>query len=401
MTINRAATGPRVLDDVRVLDFSGIIAGAYCTRMMADLGADVLKIEAPGGELMRHVAPMRGDHSTVFSALNSGKRCISLDLKKPEAVAICKRLVKRYDVVVENFSPGVMARLGLDFPTLRRENPALIMCSISGYGQTGPGAARPSFAPIVQAMSGFDLVTLDNQPDLKRPLNMGLPVADTTAAQQAFGATCAALYYRARTGIGQHIDIAMLDSLLSTMHRDFQAAFHHDSVDRLYGPLETQDGFVIMLPLSQRHFEELCSGIGRKDLLEDPRFGSVRSRLDNYNELMAETERWTRSRSSAEVLQALEKAHVPCAPYRSVTDAASDPQLAYRQMLTEIQDAAGPMTVPNSPFLYSETQAAVRPEVAGIGQHTAAVLRDELDFSTSEISELAGRGVVTLAADHA
>ena len=188
MTPNRAATGPRVLDDVRVLDFSGIIAGAYCTRMMADLGAEVLKVEPPGGEMMRQIAPMRGETSTVFSALNSGKRCIALDLKQPAAVDICKLLVASYDVVVENFSPGVMQRLGLDYAALREENPSLIMCSISGYGQDGPGAARPSFAPIVQAMSGFDLVTLHNQPSLNRPLNMGLPVADTTAAQQAFGA---------------------------------------------------------------------------------------------------------------------------------------------------------------------------------------------------------------------
>ncbi|MEQ8663701.1 MAG: CoA transferase, partial [Gammaproteobacteria bacterium] len=145
MENNRAAVGPRVLDDVRVLDFTGIIAGAYCTRMLADLGAEVLKVEPPGGEMMRHIAPLRGDTSTVFSALNSGKRSLVLDLKAAAAVDICKLLVTRYDVVVENFSPGVMARLGLDYAALREENPALVMCSISGYGQSGPGSARPAY----------------------------------------------------------------------------------------------------------------------------------------------------------------------------------------------------------------------------------------------------------------
>ncbi|MEQ8495159.1 MAG: CoA transferase, partial [Gammaproteobacteria bacterium] len=167
MENNRAAVGPRVLDDVRVLDFTGIIAGSYCTRMLADLGADVLKIEPPGGEMMRHIAPLRGDTSTVFSALNSGKRSLVLDLKSAAAVDICKLLVAHYDVVVENFAPGVMGRLGLDYETLREENPALVMCSISGYGQTGPGSARPAYAPIVQAMSGFEMVTLAAQPGLE------------------------------------------------------------------------------------------------------------------------------------------------------------------------------------------------------------------------------------------
>ncbi|MEQ8232717.1 MAG: CoA transferase, partial [Gammaproteobacteria bacterium] len=300
MENNRAAVGPRVLDDVRVLDFTGIIAGSYCTRMLADLGADVLKIEPPGGEMMRHIAPLRGDTSTVFSALNSGKRSLVLDLKSAAAVDICKLLVAHYDVVVENFAPGVMGRLGLDYETLREENPALVMCSISGYGQTGPGSARPAYAPIVQAMSGFEMVTLAAQPGLERPLNMGLPVGDTCAAQQAFGAICAALYYRARTGIGQYIDIAMFDSLLATMHRDFQSAFNPDVIERRYGPIAARDGYLMVMPLSQGQFADLCGVIGREDLRDDPRFATMRARFDNYNALMALAEDWSRTRTAAE-----------------------------------------------------------------------------------------------------
>ena len=389
----RAATGPRVFDDVRVLDFSAIIAGSYCTRMLADLGADVLKVEAPGGELMRHIAPLRGERSTVFAALNSGKRSMVLDLKRAEAVELCKRLVTRYDVVVENFSPGVMSRLGLDYATLSAINPALVMCSISGYGQSGPDAAQPAFAPIVQAVSGYELVYQHAQPGLQRPLNMGLPVADTTAALQAFGAIGAALYYRARTGVGQYIDIAMLDSLLATMHRDFQAAFNADPVDRVYGPIATRDGFVITMCLTQPQFEKLVLAIGRPDLREDPRFAAPRERFHHYNELLALTEEWSRTRTTAEALRALNQAGLPCGRYRRVAELADDAQLAHRAMLAQLDDGAGPLTVPNSPFLFSATHAAVRPQVAELGAHNREVLEGELGLDADAIESLAACGV--------
>jgi CoA:oxalate CoA-transferase len=388
---------PRVFDDVRVLDFTAIIAGAYCTRLLADLGADVLKIEPPDGELMRHIAPLRGDVSTVYSSLNSGKRSLSLDLKQAQAVDICKRLLKHYDVVVENFSPGVMARLGLDYESLRAVQPNLIMCSISGYGQSGPDAGRPAYAPIVQAMSGFDLVTLQNQPGLDRPLNMGLPVGDTTAALQAFGAINAALYYRARSGHGQYIDIAMQDSLLSTMHRDFQTAFHLDPQIRLYGPLKTLDGFVLMMPLSQVQFEGLLGCMGRMDLRDDPRFINLRIRFNHYNDLMAIAEAWASTRGSAEILRALEQAHVPCARYRSLEDLVDDPQLRHRGMITEITDAAGPLTVVNTPIHFSATSASVGPTVARIGEHNQQVLASELGLDATAIMALEAAGVIGTA----
>ena len=392
MNAMRAATGPRIFDNIRVLDFSAIIAGAYCTRMLADLGAEVLKIEPPGGELMRNIGPMRGEYSTVFSALNSGKRSLTLDLKQREAGALCKRLVANYDVVVENFSPGVMQRLGLDYASLREHNPQLVMCSISGYGQDGPQSGLPAFAPIVQALSGYELVNQFSQPGLQRPLNMGLPVADTTAALQAFGAISAALYYRQRTGIGQYIDIAMMDSLLSTMHRDFQVAFNPDPNLRVYGPLATNDGYIIAMPLSQPQFEKLALAIGRPDMLSDPRFITSRSRFEHYNDMMALTEAWTRERSAEEALRGLTAADVPCARYRRIGELADDAQLKHRDMLAEIHDGAGPLKVPNAPFLFSETHAAVRPEVAALGQHNDEVLRAELGLDDAAIAALRAAG---------
>ncbi len=389
----RANHGPRIFDDLRVLDFTAIIAGSYCTRMLADLGADVLKVEPPGGELMRHIGPMRGEFSTVFSALNSGKRSLKIDLKQAGAVDICKRLVAHYDVVVENFSPGVMQRLGLDYTSLRENNEKLVMCSISGYGQHGPAAGLPAFAPIVQALSGYELVNQLSQPGLERPLNMGLPVADTTAALQAFGAISAALYYRLRTGTGQYIDIAMMDSLVSTMHRDFQTAFNPDLNLRVYGPLATSDGYIVAMPLSQPQFVKLAQAIGRPEMLDDPRFTTSRARFEHYNELMALTEAWTCTRSADEALRGLTAADVPCARYRRIAELADDVQLMHRDMLVDIVDGAGPLKVPNTPFLFSATHAAVYPQVAALGAHNDSVLREELALNATEIETLTVAGV--------
>lgn len=394
MEANKNSTGPRVLDGVRVVDFTSVIAGPYCTRLMADLGAEVLKIEPPGGEFARHVPPMRQGVSAVYGQLNCGKKSISLDLKRPAAADIVKQLVRTYDVVVENFSPGVMARLGLDYGTLAQANPAVIMCSISGYGQTGPSAQRPAYAPVVQAESGFDQVYLQYQPSLERPLNMGPPVADTTASLQALGAINAALFYRQRTGQGQHIDIAMFDAILNTFPKEFQQHYWPSTPDRLYGPFDTQDGFILVLPLNQKHFENLAACMERQDLLSDPRFATTTERLANYQAFTAILADWLQRLSSKEALEILEAAHIPCARYRDVGEATDDPQLLHRGMIAETEDAAGKLRVPNSPFLFSHTQATVRTQVATVGQHNREILETVLGYSASCINQLQSEGVL-------
>ena len=394
MQPNRGLTGPRVLDGVRVLDFTSVIAGPYCTRLMADMGAEVLKVEPPGGEFARHVPPMRQGVSAVYGQLNCGKKSLSLDLKHAAAADIIKRLVRAYDVVVENFSPGVMARLGLDYAALAQANPALIMCSISGYGQTGPGAQRPAYAPVVQAESGFEQVYLQYQPRLERPLNMGPPVADTTASLQALGAINAALFYRQRSGQGQHIDIAMFDALINTFPKEFQQQFWPSTPDRLYGPFDTRDGFILVLPLNQKHFENLATCMQRQDLLDDPRFATTTERLANYQAFTDILAAWLRPLSSSEALALLEAAHIPCAKYRTVGEAVDDPQLASRGMITETPDAAGALRVPNSPFLFSHTQAAAQPWVAAVGQHNREILGSVLGYPVSRLEQLESDGVL-------
>ncbi len=382
---NRERSGPRVLEGVRVLDFTCVISGPYCTRMMADLGAEVLKVEPPEGEFLRAAPPHRGGTSAMFSQLNAGKRCISLDLKKPASVEVVKRLVRSTDVVVENFSPGVMRRLGIDYPALRAENERLIMCSISGFGQTGPDAERPAFAPIVQAWSGYDAVTLRYQPGLDKPLNMGLPVADNVASLQAFGAITAALYYREKTRVGQYIDIAMFDALLATMQKDFQVMLAPDTIDRHYGPLETRDGYILVMVVSQRHFEALADLIGQPALKTDPRFGATAARLRHYGELIRIAAEWVRVQTTAEALTALTACKIPVSRYRDLGETLDDPQLRHRGMIAEIDDAAGSLKVPNTAFLFSHTHAAIQPWVAPVGAHNDAVFRDELGLDPEMI----------------
>lgn len=393
---NRQQTGPRVLDGVRVLDFTSVISGPYCTRLLADLGAGVLKIEPPAGEFARYVPPLRQGISAVYSQLNCGKKSMALDLKKPAAVDIIKQLVHTYDVVVENYSPGVMARLGLDYTTLSQENPALIMCSISGFGQTGPSAQRPAYAPVVQAESGFDLAYIQYQPEIDRPLNMGPPIADTTASLQAVSAINGALFYRERTGQGQYIDIAMFDAIISTIPKEFQQAYWPSTPDRLYGSFDTKDGFILATPITQKHFESLVACMERPELQQDPRFATTTERLAHYQEFTAIVAAWLRLQTSEEALARLNAAHIPCATYRSVGEAAADPQVAHRNLVADIEDPAGPLRVLNSPFLFSHTHASVRPWVARVGQHNHETLATVLGYSHERIAQLEADG--TLAA---
>ncbi len=390
---NRGPNGPRVLEGIRVLDFTAVIAGPYCTRLMADLGADVLKVEPLEGELLRHGPPFRGRVSALFSQLNSGKRCIALDLKQAAARDVIFSLLPNIDVVVENYSPGVMARLGLDYERLKKEKPDLIMCSISGYGQSGPSANRPAFGPIVQAWCGYEMVTLRYQPGLTKPLNMGIPVGDTTAALQAHGAISSALFYRERTGLGQYIDVSMYDALLATMHKDFQQAVNPEDRDRIYGPVTTADGFVLMMLISQRHFEGIADCMGQQELKLDVRFSTTTERFNHYHELIDLVSGWASNKTTSEIVQLLEKAGVPATPYRDISASLDDPQLEYRGMLTEVVDAAGPLKVPNTPVLFSATHAAVQPWVAAIGAHTGEILSD-LGYTEEALARLAAAGTI-------
>src|SRR6202023_366139 len=282
MTIaaNHEGNATKSFHGLRVLDFSTTIAGPHCARMLADMGAEVIKIESAEGETMRSRPPVRSGCSSAFGQLNVGKKSLVLDLKSPDAIEIVCRLVADTDILVENFRPGVMRRLKLDYASLQQLNPKLIYCSISGYGQTGPSAELPAYAPVIHAASGYDMAHLTYQPGRNRPDYCGVYHADVLTGVYAFGAISAALYQRQINRKGQYIDVSMLESMLSLTPNEVQwAQFNVKPPSRpMFGPVETADGFVMVTIASEKTFQCLMKACGRPEWVSDPRFAKYAHR---------------------------------------------------------------------------------------------------------------------------
>jgi len=363
---------------LRVLDFSTTIAGPHCARMLADMGAEVIKIESAEGETMRTRPPLRNGCSTTFGQLNVGKKSLVLDLKSREGVDIVRRLVANMDVLVENFRPGVMHRLRLDYQTLSALNPKLIYCSISGYGQTGPSAELPAYAPVIHAASGYDMAHLAYQPGRERPDYCGIYHADVFAGTYAFSAISAALYQRSRTQRGQHIDVSMLESMLTLTLNEVQwSQFKVAPTSRpMFGPIETSNGYVMVAIASEKTFQGLMNAIGHPEWVDDPRFAAYADRRNNWAELMDGVEAWSRTVTSEQCLAALNKEGVPSSAYRTVAEALADPQIAHRQSLAEVEDGGGTFKVLNLPFRMSGARVAAGRRLSGLGEHTSALCNE-------------------------
>jgi crotonobetainyl-CoA:carnitine CoA-transferase CaiB-like acyl-CoA transferase len=387
-----SAKAAKALQGIRVLDFSTTIAGPHCTRMLSDMGADVIKIETADGETMRTRPPLRGNCSTTFGGYNVGKKSVVLDLKSAKGIEAIKKLVAKVDVLVENFRPGVMRRLKLDHETLRQLNPKLIYCSISGYGQTGPSAELPAYAPVIHAASGYDMAHLAYQPGRERPDYCGIYHADILTGVYAFGAISAALVQRQQTGQGQHIDVSMLESMLSLTLNEVQGAqFPVKPPQRpLFGPMETADGYVIVAIASEKTFQSLVTVAGRPEFVRDPRFAVYVDRRDHWGDLMEGVETWSRTLASQQCLAELNKAGVPCSAYRSVAEAMADPQSTHRGILAGVSDDAGAFKVLNLPFRMSGAEVGPGPRVAAVGEHTDEVLK-EIGMSDAGITSAAAK----------
>lgn len=379
----------RPLEGLRILDFSTTIAGPHCSRLLADMGADVIKVESPEGDLMRSRPVQRDGASTMFGQLNAGKKSIVLDLKRPESIAAIKKLVAKVDVVVENYRPGVMKRLGLDYPVLAALNPKLIYCAISGYGQTGPGAGRPAYAPVIHAATGYDRAHLFYQQGRERPDNCGIFVADYASGAYAMGAILAALHQRHTTGKGQMVDVSMFETLVGMLLGEVnRAQFDFEMPSRpMYGPIEAGDGYVMLATASERTFQDMATAAGRRDWLTDPRFEKYVDRRMNWGLLIDELEQWSKKMTVKEVVAALEKHGVPCSPYLTVTEALQDPQVEHRGSLCTIEDSAGSYKSPAPPFRFSGSPLQSGPKVASLGADTKSVLA-EAGLSASEIEAL-------------
>jgi crotonobetainyl-CoA:carnitine CoA-transferase CaiB-like acyl-CoA transferase len=364
------------LAGVKVADFSAVVAGPYCTRLMARSGADVIKIEPPEGDHLRSLRPLRDGNSAFFGALNAGKRSVALDLRTTDWA----------DVVVENFRPGVMARFGLDYPALALERPELVYCSVTGYGQVGPWTSRPAIAAIVHATSGYDLALASYQPGMTRPPVAGIHTADVLSASLALSGVLAALRAAEQTGTGRHVDVAMLDSMLSLLTGEVMSAqFPGEHNVRGYPPARTSDGFVMIGAVSQRLFEALMTTIGRPELINDPRFKVNADRWANAAELDAVIEEWTAVRTGDDCEATLLAAGVPASKYRTVSEQFGLEQTAARKTFATVADDSGEYQIVDSPFHFRLPGPAAAPEprpqpprVPALGADTRTVLEQFL-----------------------
>lgn len=380
------------LAGLKVVDLTTTIAGPHCTRLLADLGADVVKIEGPEGDMMRTRLPLREGASTSFGQLNAGKRSVVLDLKDPRAQKAVQAMAAKADIFVENYRPGVTGRLGISYPTLAEINPRLVYCSISGYGQTGPSAELAAYAPVIHAASGFDLAHMSYQPGRTQPDNCGIYIADVLSGTYAFGAIMAALNQRHATGKGQHVDVSMLESMLTLTLTEMQAAqFQLPPPPKRhpFSPVATKDGYIHMAVASERTFQGMAEAAGRKDLITDPRFEKYLDRRNNWGELMDEFEAWSRTLPAKEVLARLDQHAVPASPYRTVAEAMADPQLAHRAAFAEVHDRGGSFKALNPPFRLSASATRAGDRASALGEHTLEVLT-EAGLGKAEIAQLTG-----------
>jgi CoA:oxalate CoA-transferase len=382
---------PFPLSGLKVLDFTSMIAGPFCTRGLADMGCDVIKIEAPEGDYIRQREPLREGFSAYFGHLNAGKRSVMLDLRDQNARSAVRKMVEACDIIVENMRPGAMQRLGLGYEQVRGLNPSLIYCSISGFGQTGPDAERPVYAPIVQAASGFETASAKYQRGAvsDRPLNITSFVADILGGTFAMTAIMAALHSRNLSGTGQFIDTSLFESMLQLMPYEVQEAqFPAKKLRPVYRPLKANDGYLMIAAISPRNFEALFNAIGMTNWQSDPVLNNEEARQMHWDQVMEKIEKWTCARSSDECVRYLSKAGVPITRYQTVQEAINCPQSLYREVMQKVKDDKGDYLVPNLPFKLSESEISVGKKVPALGEHTYEVLSTIARLDVDEVKAI-------------
>jgi CoA:oxalate CoA-transferase len=363
---------------LKVVDFSTLVAGPWATRLMADCGAEVIKLETVGeGDLLRYAPPIVDGMSRVFAQFNRGKKSIVLDLKSADGLNAARRLVDQADVVVENFRPGVMDRFGLGFAEAAKRNPRLVYCSISGFGQDGPLAGEAAYAPVVHAMTGFDMAVLAGEGDGASPRAASVMIADVVAGSYAFGAVQSALLRRERFDIGGLVDVTLIESMLSLVGIQLQEAQAPAPLrSAAFRPVRTADGYIVAPLVNARNFLALFSVIGRPNWASDAVMaqpGAIARRRQDVEDLLAI---WAKERTSSECVQVLRSAGAPCGAYATAGEALAHPHLAARGSFAELKDADGSFKVLSPPFRFGVDSAAGGDFVARLGEHTAEVLAE-------------------------
>jgi crotonobetainyl-CoA:carnitine CoA-transferase CaiB-like acyl-CoA transferase len=404
MQTDAGAVAP--LSGVRVLDFSQFLSGPYCSMILADMGAEVIKVEGPVGDLARHIPPhFVGDDSVYYLSINRNKRSACIDLKHPEGLGIAQRLCAASDVVLENFRPGVLERLGLGATSQRAARPQLIWCSISGFGQDGPCRDKPAYDMLVQAVSGG--MSLTGEP-AGAAVRAGIPIADLAAGMYAAIAILGALRSRQLCGLGDYIDISMLDCQVAMLC--YQAAYNlhsglvpgrqgssHDSIPT-YRSFVAQDGVAVVVTANtERMWQGLCSALGVSELISQPRFATNRERYENRAQLAPLLEEAFLKRPASEWIELLEAHEVPVGVVNTLDRVMTDPQVQHRHMVEELAAADGRRArVMASPIKFTRGADVLTQYPPALGEQTGDILADMLGMSAQEIACAAEGGAIRL-----
>jgi len=396
---------PGPLEGVKVLDLTWVLSGPYASMVLCDLGAEVIKVERPGsGDIARTTGPFINDESCYFFSINRGKKSITINLRTEKGKRIFLDLVKQFDVLMENFVPGTMDRLGLGYEVIKEHNPRIVYAACSGFGQTGPDAQRPALDIIVQGMGGIISVTGHPGGPPTRP---GLSLGDIAAGLFTAVGVLAALHECARSGQGQMVDVSMLDCQVAIQENAFMRYF---ATGQVPGPLgtrhpaatpfqafPTKDGYIVLaLSWGQENMWEMyCALIGRPDLIDDERFETSWSRTQHHAILEPILSEAMKARTTAEWLEELQAIGMPCGPLNTIPQAAQEPQIVHRQMLVDIHHPkTGTLKVANSPVKLSRTPTKVSEPPPDLGQHTEEVLSRYLGLSAPEMARLKEEGVI-------
>jgi CoA:oxalate CoA-transferase len=395
----------KALEGIRILDFTRMYGGPLGTMILAELGADVIKVEVPGGgDAIRTTAPLtEGQESYRFVALNRGKRDITLNLNSDEGQRICREMVGKCDVLVENFTPGVMEGYGLGYEELKRYNPRLIYVSISGFGCTGPYRSRVAFDTIIQAMGG--LISVNGFPD-SPPTKVGPAIADFLGGIFSIIAILAALQYRSRTKQGQFVDISMQDCIWYITAIQFLPLYILTGKEppRLgnsqievtpFNIYRAKDGYIVIGVVTVDQWHRLLEVIGREDLNDVPEYASQATRIEHAEKIEAIVETWTKERTVGEMLSVLEAADLACSPVPTFGQVANDPQLASRNMVVDVEQIiSGKLKVPGSVFKMAKTPGDATQPAPFLGQHNAEVYSKLLGYDHATIDRLQREGII-------
>lgn len=393
-----APARPGPLAGLRVLEFTALIAGPSCARYLADHGAEVIKIERfPDGDVSRGSNAGGLPRSAMYVQHNGGKQGMCLDLAHPEGLRVARELIACSDIVIEAFTPGVMDKLGLGWEDCRRINPKIIVCSISGFGQTGPNSHRPGYAHMAHSMAGWLAVQFLHRAVPAEPTGPGIAVADVVTGITAFGAICAALYRREKTGEGERVDIALFDSLFVANDFSFQHYLITGEVEVFHHPVHrTLDGHLTAnIGPDFRAWQNVCKAMGRPELLQDPRFADQKSVSANREEATRLVREWMATQRTADAERALIDNHVVVGVVKDLPGAIRQPQVEARELTTRVHDPVlGDIEVINSAAHYTNGEARVRGHAPMLGEHNEQVLREVLGYDEARIAALAAGGVI-------